>query len=189
MNRLRRWVFHILAAVSLLLCIGVVELWIRSYSVEESFLQFRYFPPDMSVATTQFQPRADQRFSDISILEGELLVSRTLRPVGYPGTNSDWTHLRTNLTSPMLNVRPSFRNGFGFEFASDRPADYPGASAWQLLLPLWLVTLVLAIAPVRSALLLLRGKVNTGYCAKCGYDLRATPDRCPECGTIASKSA
>ena len=48
--------------------------------------------------------------------------------------------------------------------------------------PYWFLVLCFAIAPLAYLLRRLRGHA-AGHCHKCGYDLRATKDRCPECGT------
>lgn len=52
--------------------------------------------------------------------------------------------------------------------------------------PFWLAILPLMIWPLTALVRSTRRRrrVAAQKCAQCGYDMRATPDRCPECGAV-----
>ena len=57
-------------------------------------------------------------------------------------------------------------------------------SGHELIVPFWFVALVL-IGIFALLIRLTRPRPTRGLCATCGYDLRASPERCPECGAVA----
>jgi hypothetical protein len=51
--------------------------------------------------------------------------------------------------------------------------------------PYWALLSLGALLPIVRLLPLLRRRRGApGHCRACGYDLRATPERCPECGVL-----
>ena len=64
----------------------------------------------------------------------------------------------------------------------------PGAWYTQVVVPHWVAALVFITIPTIWAVRRARGFVGRkraarGCCVRCGYDLRASRERCPECGT------
>jgi hypothetical protein len=181
MAGVRRFLRILLGGVtvfSFLLCLSTVVLWVRSYWVGE-FVGYNQGPSGVSywvraeadgISFEKFRFESSTRdrsgWTRFSIRRGT--------PMAYPGNpgydpaeRGIWSMPRVDTTSRPSS--PAFNS------------DGLWASAH---LPFWVLAAVTGIAPTirlcRS--MLRRRRTSAGLCSACGYDLRATPDRCPECG-------
>jgi hypothetical protein len=185
-------------ALSFLVAVAAVVLWIRTYWVWD---YFSYIRPDS--ASDRQRPGL---VVNIAFPKGRIRLSvahwdRLPREVRVPPSHVGW-YYRTAAPQPPPQPSESvgstrYVNGLGFLLEINRPPEtpppkQPGLSVvavpnWRAAVPLWFVVLCASIAPAlwfAGRFRARRGRLRAqrNQCPACGYDLRAGHDKCPECG-------
>jgi hypothetical protein len=177
MTRLLRWTVYALAAASLLLCVATAAVWVRSYWVLDIVLA------ECSAPKAEGQDFGTPRYGVFAESHGGQFAG-WFGGAGHlePDPTSRWSIQHSHETTGFA----TFPSGLKFE---DSYVDYDGVGFnlhfWRT--PGWAFASAFAVLPLVLILRHLatarrRRRARLGCCPACGYDLRATPDRCPECG-------
>jgi hypothetical protein len=110
------------------------------------------------------------------------------RSLGWRG-KWEWSrerHPTGNVATSWFDMSsPLGRVGFGWFADDDVDATTARIRQRAVTFPLWLPAVLLALLPAVRLYRRIRRPFAAGLCQRCGYDLRATPGRCPECGEAA----
>ena len=167
---MRRRLFTFCSAVSLVLCLGLGAAIARSYWVLDQWNRFRH---------TQFWSVEFEQ-GHLFLVHGRGDIDQGVFDAYRPRAAGrslppPW--------SPYESGTAEIQQFFGGQSGS--------LTILHQRLSLWWIAVLTAVLPATWAARRMPwrrwfGPRPPGLCPRCGYDLRATPDRCPECGAIPS---
>lgn len=174
---MKRRLLNFVTALSLLACLAVTAVWVRSH----------WRMDDVRLGESRFAVRV--------VCEDGRMIGYVSRPAADGAR--PWHQVRTQIqwalwgwytpgpvsgsltAGPLAVAHGSFPIKAGPESAAGIRGRF-----YLLMLPLWVVALLAALLPAQRLPPAVRSwsRRRRGLCPKCAYDLRATPERCPECG-------
>ena len=189
MATLRRRLFAIVSVLSLILFLATVGLWVRSYWRADEYMHTRIeaYGPDRAGWSVNWILGSDT---------GAIYIARRVDTWGGSSHSSSgvWNQYSSDPTvstqqeliwngDPPVLCADWSRGGFHW----GRINTANGILTFAVV-PHYALTLLTALPPaylIRSVRRRRRRR-KLGLCEHCGYELRASPERCPECGRVAA---
>jgi hypothetical protein len=163
---MKRWFSVLLSGISLVACIAMAWIWARSHDAPEAIFS----------ASGGWQ---------LVSCDGRITWYESPRPgrLRYLHRHAIWYEPDTEaMLWPRMMILDALREHGRFGFV--------WLGGWRprvLVVPHASLVVLFAIAPAAAVTVSLRRRFRPAAgretCSQCGYDLCATPERCPECGT------
>lgn len=174
-----------ISAISLLIFVLILALWLRSNWVLDGVDEIASMHSrKLDIGARSAKGRVWLSIGVYSQTDGKWSLSS---PKHFADDDGSRQHLYLSGVQSGLQSRGWFHSDFGA--ACYRDGSFPAAVGVplkvQLLAPQWFIALLASLLPLRWAVVRtrIRRMREAAQCVRCGYDLRASPDRCPECGT------
>jgi hypothetical protein len=190
-KRLLRILLNALTVLSPLLCVAVAVFWVRGHSTADWIAL-----------------RSDSRAYHLISARGEIIVLTCARPwaVGAEKRFAWGSYPAADGPGTAVSAAETFWSRIGIVSVPTRvPVDLDPAWAGKVVsadvvanshnlrVPNWAILVAILLALHGKVRRVLRQKVRrrgtTHLCRTCGYDLRATPDRCPEMFSLPQVAA
>jgi len=197
MRRLFRILFHVLCLLFAAVSLACISLWIRSYYVSDSAGHMHQFIQDISLVQDSYWGASGRglvwvnhnfgRWNYQSTAELEQVRARIF---AFP-IQADYRSDYESISAAEQFKRDGHRLFLGFGFTSSTyrggvPAEF---HEWQIIFPYAAPAVLFSLPLLIDLRMILKRKRrkklhSQNLCLSCGYDLRASPDHCPECGAM-----
>lgn len=192
-----RRLFNFLTLLSLLLLFASTALFIRSIFIRDEIRA--YYWHDLPKGMDPLHAPPNRRWLVQLDISSDTEVTRVSIKRTYAKPSDDPTLARqlaaAGPTHQRLGAHYNNEVDYWIWYTFFRSATEPGGAnlnrtgvyeCWWLVVRHRLLFVVFSILPAIWLLLHWRKRRRTraGFCIVCGYDLRATPNKCPECGAL-----